>query len=1217
MLAPTAITSLAPKILTDTKELERIKPYLDALKKTIDDNGISNIALTGGYGSGKSTILKTFQHTYKTYRYLNISLASFKDVKEDNPIPNKQGTAEKGAVLERQLEVSILQQIFYHVKPSDIPDSRFKRIINVTDRKIWTFAIGLIFWVASALILFKFSHINQLDPFKWNLAKKLDVFALFFILIFFAGIGMFAKTVVRLFSNSKINKFTIKGELELGDNLDKSVFNEHLEEILYFFERTDYNVVVIEDLDRFESTDIFTKLREINILLNNSKLIGREINFIYAIRDEMFKDKSERVKFFEYIIPVIPFINPTNAGDQLAKLVAEASLQGILSKDFTEDVVTFIDDIDMRLLTNIFHEYQIYRLNLSSDLNQDHLFAIIIYKNLFPEDFGQLHKRGGNLYTFINSKASYVTSMIQETARKIKALEQEIQRIEQESIEDIEDLRRIYVSGIFSQFTEATGVYIDDQLKSFEQLLDQDIFDNLRELTKIKYAFFTPLYHYDNGQYQISTKKSDLSFSDIEDLINSDFRYDERAQFILDKQNDKESQLRIEIQKLRDKRSQIDSWSLVNIFREIDIEEHLGKFSDNQLMRNLLLNGYINENYNDYISLFHEVNITKEDFAFERRVKSGEYSPYNYKLTALQNLIRKMPPKYFAMEAILNYDLFDYLAEHYEGYEDEYSAIINTLANGKQRSVEFIDGYISQRESYRPLFIQSISKKWKGFWEDVLKRNYTEEKVQEYLKFISYHADIDDIVNFKSVGNIASYIERLPGYLSLVNDARETGKIKDIITKLGIKFDALDIPSEAEQALFDHVYNKNYYKINPTNVALFLKQKNDSITDGQLNTANYTTLSRSGCAPLKEYIEANINEYTKNILLKLTGNTLEEEESLTVLLNNENLLAAHKNDLISKKETLISDLTQIQDDEVKKLLIEKTKIVISWSNLLSYYDGLEHKSLDDTIIDYLNNEGIYQALSATMIKDAPGRSVEELKEFIIELMKTNELQYNTYITLLKSVHYTWNSLHFENLSTDKVHYLTENRKLNLTKDNYDRLKDNFDSVHLHITLIENNQEIFAKDVTSYELNDNDIIRLLESSNMSEANKVLIIQNTDDETIINNAKISKLVCKTLAFTGHIQLSYEVLQSLFKNATSIENKIRVFNKQVNKLENAQIKELISDLNLEYSKLFKRQCKPKFIVTDYHQKLFEMLDNKSLISSFGIDPKNSDKFRVLANY
>lgn len=256
--------------------------------------------------------------------------------------------------------------------------------------------------------------------------------AISLILIFLIGIGLFVKSIVRLFSNSKISKFNIKGEVELGEAIDKSVFNQHLEEILYFFERTEFNVVIIEDVDRFNSTDIFTKLREINILINNSNLISRKVSFVYAIKDEMFTDKNERVKFFEFIIPVIPFINPSNAGEQLTKLINTANLQGVLSSEFTEDVITFIDDIDMRLLINIFHEYQLYSENLSKDLEQDNLFAMIVYKNMFPDDFGELPKRNGNLFKILSNKATYVESLIKNINSLIDNIDSEIEIIESE-----------------------------------------------------------------------------------------------------------------------------------------------------------------------------------------------------------------------------------------------------------------------------------------------------------------------------------------------------------------------------------------------------------------------------------------------------------------------------------------------------------------------------------------------------------------------------------------------------------------------------------------------------------------------------------------------------------------------------------------------------------------------------------------------------------------
>ena len=53
----TSISSLAPKTLTEEEDLKKIKPYLDKLKDTIETKGVNNIALTGGYGSGKSTII--------------------------------------------------------------------------------------------------------------------------------------------------------------------------------------------------------------------------------------------------------------------------------------------------------------------------------------------------------------------------------------------------------------------------------------------------------------------------------------------------------------------------------------------------------------------------------------------------------------------------------------------------------------------------------------------------------------------------------------------------------------------------------------------------------------------------------------------------------------------------------------------------------------------------------------------------------------------------------------------------------------------------------------------------------------------------------------------------------------------------------------------------------------------------------------------------------
>ncbi len=154
------------------------------------------------------------------------------------------------------------------------------------------------------------------------------------LIISLLGFYYIAVKLVRIFNNSKLNKLNIpSANIEIGDNNDKSILNHHLDEILYFFEVTDYNTVIIEDLDRFNDTEIFTKLRELNNLLNGSKQINKKIVFIYAIRDDMFQDK-DRTKFFDFIIPVIPIINPSNSNEiiknKLKKLNSKIFQQRIL-----------------------------------------------------------------------------------------------------------------------------------------------------------------------------------------------------------------------------------------------------------------------------------------------------------------------------------------------------------------------------------------------------------------------------------------------------------------------------------------------------------------------------------------------------------------------------------------------------------------------------------------------------------------------------------------------------------------------------------------------------------------------------------------------------------------------------------------------------------------------------------------------------------------------
>lgn len=1221
-----SVISLAPKVLSKEEDLKIIQPYLTELERSLNQKDITNIAVTGAYGSGKSTIIKTFQKIHSEYEYLNVSLASFTDNDENgkkkNSKPKVDGEENPiepdkfNANLERRLEISILQQLFYHVKPSEIPDSRFKRINNNTWLKLLLSSVGIIFWLISILLLFKFNYINKINPSAWHTSLRFDWIAFISIVLFFTGVGFFAKYIIRLFSNSKINKLSIKGELELGDNVDKSVFNEHLEEIIYFFERTPYNVIVIEDLDRFDTTDIFTKLRELNILLNTSKLIAREINFIYAVKDELFTDKNERVKFFDYIIPIIPFINASNAGVKLNELISTRNLEDVLTSDFKQDIVSFIDDIDMRLLINIFNEFCVYREIIHVEI-PDNLFAMIVYKNIYPDDFGKLSKNEGNLYSFISNKSTYITDLTNKIDNKITLKKEQIDILNKEAVTSEKILRATYINAIHELLPEA--LYLLNDKISFANLNNDEHFDKIKKSNNISFFYYRQnygnLYHQDSGK----------SFSEIEAHVNSDYSYDDRLQNITDKKNNKVEQLKHEIEILLNKKKEIEVWSIKEIFQEVQVNQHLGCFSNNEMMSSLLTNGYLNEDFKDYISLFHEGNITREDDTFKRKVKSGILSPFNYQLSdKVVNLVKEIPDKYFKRSIILNFNLVDFLAENYKQHKSKYDDIITILSNEKDSSVSFIEEYI-ERGKNLPLFVKSICNSWDNWWDYINEEDpnnplakgyyYSDDRLEKYLKLIIEYAELDDIIRLNKNNDLQKFINRTSDFIFLIDKSFE-GKAQKVLEKLEIKLEVFCLPDKETKSIFNYIYENHYYQINANNISLLLRHHVENIEEQKIAESNYSTILNSGCKHLIDYVENNIGFYTKNVFLKLESNTKENEKSIIKLLNKGELSIITKADIIIKQEIVITNLSEIREIEVRKMLIEKNQIDVTWRNLYQYYETLETGSdLDEVLINYLNHEENYNLLSKQAIKsELKEKSEEVIKAFSLKVVNCNELRFESYAKLLVATPYIWSSLSFEKLDKDKVEWLVNYSFLSLSVSNLNKLKENFPNEHIKI--VEKQQEKLFSVWDEITLSEEDVLLLLKSSVIVNGNKLEIIKRIDDNYILGNNKIAKETCDLLASsTFFIELEFAVIDSLIKSYSSIDNKIKILNKHIDKLTNPQFQNLVSLLGGDYPELFVKQHKPKFSNTDYHKALFDHLEKRELIKRY--EPYKDNRLRVIANY
>ena len=99
--------------LAPTDKADPVGVYSSALIEATENPRVMNIALTGPYGSGKSSIIKSFLKLYRR-PVLQISLAAF--------LP--EAVTPGGGVSKQEIERSILQQMLYGADANRLPSAR-------------------------------------------------------------------------------------------------------------------------------------------------------------------------------------------------------------------------------------------------------------------------------------------------------------------------------------------------------------------------------------------------------------------------------------------------------------------------------------------------------------------------------------------------------------------------------------------------------------------------------------------------------------------------------------------------------------------------------------------------------------------------------------------------------------------------------------------------------------------------------------------------------------------------------------------------------------------------------------------------------------------------------------------------------------------------------------------------------------------------------------
>ncbi|GAT64127.1 YobI family P-loop NTPase [Paludibacter jiangxiensis] len=1204
------------------------------LAAKLPDPNVSNIALTGPFGSGKSSILKTLKHDFSEYNYLDISLATLEAYKEipeieDEEIVGSEKDAEKQldaqnnqpkgsqptkttldkkkkseksiqldneASLNRLIEYSILQQLIYKERIQDIPESRFKRIKHIDKCKSFVYSIlSIIFIAALCIVLEPKLLYNQ---FLYNLlavgttAKTIwDILALIYIVI--CGFCIIRWLITNLY-NSRLNKINLKdGEIDLAENT--SIFNKHLDEIIYFFEVTNYNVVIIEDLDRFATHHIFLKLRELNQLLNRSKAINpdrtRKITFIYAVKDDIFNDSS-RTKFFDYIVTVIPIINPSNSceklRDSLHKIIPETDSD--ISDQVCKELGFYIDD--MRLLLNIVNEYKQYRYRLADQLEQKKLLAMIIYKNYYPKGFASLHNQKGIVYDAISNKEKYIKSSIASKEKQRDALKAELVKIQtQYQAFSQEELRKYY---IFHYSIHHPSIF------AFSESYDSSKKHLLAEVAKDP-SLFNKLMNNDFQYYWRSNRdfvSLETKFQTIEKEVDPNYTYQQRVSLIPKRVDE----INTDIKKLDLSIIEIKSQSLGQILQQYSAEAFFHEVEDSHLISFLLRNGYIDEDYYDYISYFYPGTMTISDKAFVLGANCGRKKEYHYHIHKPEAVIEQLLDASFSTGSMLNIDLVHFLVNTKDQYVQQSSNIVEYVKKGK--SFDFIKAYYEQGLDATPFFNELLNS-WNKFFMVAIKKQQDQELANLNFEILLKFFPQSKIESYKTE-EFKTYISTRFDFISQQPSENSLNNFKFITKELNIKYQNLVLSERLVVECLQYVVDGYFYQLTNDNILAILKAFNPSY-EALYSKASYTAIMDSDNVKLWEYVDANITDCLENVF---PSTSIHESSTINAeIINNPDIQEETKLYYLSKQENKIDDINDI-DEEYWDLALRSNIISPTWNNIALYTfpeDGEIKISVDLIHFIELNNEILALHSIRDYISEKHGKLLFAL------LINTNQLSLQVYKNIRKAFDQTFNDTDFTQLEEVRVQYLIETKGIEFNLHNYQLIEDHFKNQTIDF-ILENKSSYFFL-IKELDLKPNIALKLLQNDRLTQNERLTIIYTLSIEIVDKQPQLATTVCKILSTQQEIKLSKELVIELLKNSTNQEYKLTLFTQKciTSTYDEEFVVEGLTQLGGDYAKIALQKGKrPKFENNKHNLLLSQFLWKYN----FTYEPKiEDDMIRIVS--
>lgn len=1005
-------------------DIQEGEGFVEALNWAIQQKNIFNIALTGNYGSGKSSIIQTLlkKNNDINERTITISLANFNNIKNsgDSSLNN--------------LEKGILKQLFYKLDSSSIPNSKFKKIRNINFKSDYIQSLFVNIITFTALY---FIFPNLIRPILYNFTNGIKNFYGSWILgliMFAVSLALFLAILVYIYefylTKIHINALNIgNNHFQVNTSQNETVFDKYLDEIIYFFEENKiYDTIIFEDLDRFKNLEIFIKLRELNRILNNDNCIkNRKITFVYAIRDDLFKG-VERTKFFDFIIPVIPIINKNNASEELLKIMHGLDKYAV-SDECIKTVSLYITE--MRTLYNICNEYFMYIANkakfMELSLSYDNLFSMIVFKNLDPNMFSRIQDGRGLLKKFFELKYKFVEDKI-ASIESIRIKEnEELQKYNNDCAKSIRELKVLMFNDL------ANGGLIKYLSTSMEgSIYHNDLIKDDFDLNKLLYKQTGQVTVYYSNTSNYSDSRPFYNGLDVE--IRS---YMDRINYLVQKNKENQETVCTKYEKEYMNIRHLRQKSLKSLIEIYSFDEIFKDFKCSALVRTLLIRGYIDEQYEQYINYFKEVSITANDIRFVLDVVQEKENHWSYRLDNPKSVVEALQEIDFRRVYIYNFNLVDYLIKS-KAFENYLNFVIETICENIHHSISFLNEFLMYSSNIDS-FLPRLFDKWNDAADYIYYSDLSNhEKCQFFIYMIDY-CDLGQIINLNSKNNISKFIVETPDLLRMaftntLNSKNDVSIWETVLDLLKIKFVSLNIDG-VNHKLLDYIFDQDLYVINKDMISTIIGYKDKNL-QSVLNKQIYTTINKLNYKPMINYVNSNIKIFIDDVFLSEDNDSEDLEylieiiekaiklDDLTYISIFENKkFNIYLNDFIHIDYSTLTNITQ---RDVRDCILKNNHITPCWKYVIEYWDEYGYSN---TLSQFVENN--ISKISRTYNGKLSNEFLYDFyNAYNIEFYKNNKIEY----AFKKEVD-------FKRIEPDIIGYLIENDLIWPSMDNFEMLSE--------------------------------------------------------------------------------------------------------------------------------------------------------------------------------